>query len=66
MIKYKMGGYLMKKYIVYDDYKIGYIKDICTCKRGRAEVFINDLDDNYLDCVKINDFDRIYDKIKEV
>lgn len=56
----------MKKYIVYDDYKIGYIKDICTCKRGRAEVFINDLDDNYLDCVKINDFDRIYDKIKEV
>ncbi len=53
----------MKKYIVYDDYEIGYIKDICTCERckerGRAEVFINDLDDNYLDCIKANDFDRI-------
>ncbi len=53
----------MKKYIVYDDYKIGYIKDICTCikckERGRSEVFINDLNDNYLDCIKANDFDRI-------
>lgn len=53
----------MKKYIVYDDYKIGYIKDICTCdkckERGRAEVFINDLNDNYLDCIKANDFDSI-------
>ena len=53
----------MKKYIVYDDYEIGYIKDICRCEkckeRGRAEVFINDLDDDYLDCIKANDFDQI-------
>lgn len=53
----------MKKYIVYDDYEIGYIKDICKCEkcqeRGRAEVFINDLDDNYLDCIKANDFENI-------
>lgn len=52
-----------KKYIVYDDYKIGYIRDICTCvrckERGRAEVFINDLDGNYLDCIEANGFDRI-------
>ncbi len=53
----------MKKYIVYDDYNIGYIKDVCTCikckERGRAEVFINDLDDKYLDCIKANDFENI-------
>lgn len=53
----------MKKYIVYDDYKIGCIKDICTCnkckERGRAEVFIDDLDGNFLDCMKANDFDSI-------
>ena len=53
----------MKKYIVYDNYEIGYIKDICTCdkckERGRSEVFINDLNDGYLDCIKANDFDRI-------
>jgi hypothetical protein len=62
----------MKKYIVYDDYEIGYIKDICKCEkcqeRGRAEVFINDLDDNYLDCIKANDFENIIylgDSLKE-
>lgn len=53
----------MKKYIVYGDYEIGCIKDICTCdmckERGRAEVFINNLNDNYLDCIKANDFDDI-------
>lgn len=53
----------MKKYIVYDNYKVGYIKDICTCEkckeRGRAEVFINDLNDGYLDCIKANEIEDI-------
>ena len=53
----------MKKYIVYDDYKIGYIKNICTCEkckeRGISEVFINDLDDKYLDCIKGNEIENI-------
>jgi len=53
----------MKKYIVYDDYEIGYIEDICTCdrckERGRAEVFINDLNHKYLDCIEANDFENI-------
>lgn len=48
---------------MYDDHEIGYIKDICKCEkcqeRGRAEVFINDLDDSYLDCIKANDFENI-------
>lgn len=53
----------MKKYIVYDDCKIGYIRNICTCdrckKRGMPEVFINDLDDKYLDSIKGNEIENI-------
>ena len=53
----------MKKYIVYDNYKIGYIRDVCTCEkckeRGMSEVFINDLDDKYLDCIKGNEIENI-------
>lgn len=53
----------MKKYIVYDNCKIGYIKNVCTCEkckeRGIAEVFINDLDDKYLDCIKGNEIENI-------
>lgn len=53
----------MKKYIVYDNYKVGYIENICTCEkckeRGRAEVFINDLNDDYLDCIKANEIEDI-------
>lgn len=48
-----------KHYIVFDDGRIGYIKSICTCdkckERHMAEVFINDLDDEYMDCIKAND-----------
>lgn len=53
----------MKKYIVYNSNKIGYIKNICTCNKckeqGMTEVFINDLDDNYLDCIKRNEIENI-------
>ncbi len=53
----------MKKYIVYDDYKVGYIDNVCTCikckERGMSEVFINDLDDEYLDCIKGNEIENI-------
>lgn len=53
----------MKKYIVYDDYKIGYIVNVCTCEkckeRGMSEVFINDLGDKYLDCIKGNEIGNI-------
>lgn len=53
----------MKKYIVYDDCKIGYIKNICTCekckKRGMSEMLINDLNDEYLDCIKGNEVENI-------
>lgn len=51
-------------YIVTSDYMIGKIKNICTCdkcrQRGEFEIFIDDLDDNYLDCVSISD---LYGKI---
>lgn len=53
----------MKKYIVYNNNKIGYIENICICEkckdRGRAEVFINDLDDCYLDCIRANEIEDI-------
>jgi hypothetical protein len=48
-----------KNYIAFNDGRIGYIKDICTCERckerGQAEMFIDDLNGNYLDCIKTND-----------
>lgn len=53
----------MKQYIVYDDYKIGYIEHVCKCEkcvdRGLMEVMIRDLDDGYLDCFGANEFDRV-------
>lgn len=53
----------MKNYIVYDGCQIGYIDHICKCdkckERGEAEVFINDLDDGYQDCVKVHDLKSI-------
>ena len=52
-----------KKYIVYGDDNIGYIENVCTCdrckERGRGEVFINDLDGKYLDCIKGDEIDII-------
>ena len=52
-----------KKYIVFTNGQIGYIKDICTCekcqKRGMAEIFINNLDDEYLDCIKADDIKQL-------
>ena len=60
---HERGNDNMKKYIVYDNYQVGYIKDICKCERckerGWTEVFINDLDDNYLDCIQANELGRI-------
>ena len=53
----------MKHYITFDDGRIGYIKNICTCdkckERNQAEMFINDLEDKYLDCIKTNDINNI-------
>lgn len=47
-----------KNYIVFKDGRVGYIKDICTCNnckaRNQAEMFINDLDNVYMDCIEIN------------
>lgn len=53
----------MNNYIVYENYKIGYIKNICTCikckERNMAEIFINNLDGEYLDCIKANEIENI-------
>ena len=54
-----------KKYIMFNDGRLGYIKNVCTCdkckERGMAEIFINDLDDKYMDCIKSNEVsDMIY------
>ena len=50
-----------KQYIVFSDGEIGYVKNICTCEkckeRGHAEIFINDLDGDYLTCLQANDQD---------
>lgn len=52
-----------KNYIVYDNFKIGYIKSLCVCpkckERGTAEVFINDLEGKYQDCIKANEIENI-------
>lgn len=52
-----------KNYIVFNDGRIGYIQGICTCEkckeRGQAEMFINDLDGIYLDCIKTNDINDV-------
>lgn len=47
-----------KVYVVFNDGRVGYVKYICNCSecktRGIDEIFINDLNDNYLDCIKTN------------
>jgi uncharacterized protein YsxB (DUF464 family) len=52
-----------KTYIIYNDGKVGYIKDICHCdackERKQTEIFINDLDGIYLDCVKLGNIEEI-------
>lgn len=50
-------------YIVSSSGSIGRISKICTCdeckKRGETELFIDDLNGNYLDCIKYHElFDR--------
>jgi hypothetical protein len=49
-------------YIVFKDGRIGTV-DICTCVRCRerkqAELFINNLDGSYMDCIKTNDVENI-------
>ena len=49
-----------KLYILTRDYKIGVIRNICNCEkcvdRGEIEVFIDNLDGSYLDCIRISEF----------
>ncbi len=62
--KYKKQNTNCKKnYIVLSNGCIGYIADICKCdecqKRGEVEIFINGLDNQYLDCIKHHElFDK--------
>jgi len=53
---------MAKTYIVFNDGSVGYIDTICNCgqckQRGTAEVFINDMDGNYLDCIKANELNN--------
>ena len=53
----------MKTYIVFKDGKIGVIDKVCTCiqcqERGHPEIFIDDLQGHYLDCIKSNEVDDI-------
>ena len=50
-------------YIVFDDGRVGYIDNICWCKkckqREMPEIFINDLEGKYLECIKTNDVSDI-------
>ena len=52
-----------KKYIMFNDGRLGYIKEVCTCnqckERGVAEVFIDDLDGKYMDCIKANEIENV-------
>lgn len=54
-----------KNYIIFNDGRVGTIRDICRCEkckeRNQAELFIDDLNGNYLDCIKTSDVkDIIY------
>ena len=52
-----------KDYIVFNDGNIGYVSYICRCdvcsERGSAEIFINTLEGEYLDCIKANETEDI-------
>lgn len=52
-------------YVVLSSGCIGYIENICTCKnckeRREIEIFINGLDDRYLECIKHHE---LFDKSK--
>lgn len=59
------GSELYGKQIIYiltEEYKIGVVKYICTCeqciKRGQVEVFIDDLEGGYLDCIKLSKLNK--------
>lgn len=45
----------MKIYIIFYDGRVGYVKDVCKCskciERKQYEWFINDLNDEYMDCI---------------
>jgi Na+/phosphate symporter len=45
-------------YLLYDDYRIGYVKGICECKeckkRNDPELLINTLDDEWLDSIPVS------------
>ena len=54
-----------KNYIIFNDGRIGKVKDICRCEkckeRNQAELFIDDLNGKYLDCIATSDVkDIIY------
>ncbi len=58
-----MSKDIAKQYVVLDDGRIGYIDHVCMCeqckKRGCAEIFINNLTGEYLDCIKSNEIYEI-------
>lgn len=49
----------MKLYVITKDLDIGYVASLCTCeeckKRGNAELFLDDLNGDYADCIKVSD-----------
>jgi len=50
-------------YILFSDLSIGTIKSICNCgkckERGQVEIFIDELNGEYKDCIKFSDlFDK--------
>ena len=59
-----------KNYLVYindNQLYFGYVKNVCNCERckerGEAEVFLNKLDDTYLDCIKYKEGYNFCDEI---
>lgn len=49
---------MKKQYVLLSDNQIGYIDYLCKCDecraRGEYELFINDFNDQYLDCIKLS------------
>lgn len=48
---------IKKLYVLLSDNRIGYVDYLCKCEkckeRGEYELFINDFNDQYLDCFKL-------------
>lgn len=45
-------------YLLFEDYRIGYIREICNCnqckERGESECLIYEPDEKYMDCIKLS------------